>query len=401
MAKPLICTALSFGRGEGHVFGLRNAAPPLYERRMDKVDCVVIGAGVVGLATARALARAGREVMVLESQSAIGTGISSRNSEVIHAGMHYRTGSFKARFCVAGNAMMQAFATSHNVPVRMVGKLIVAVDADEEKKLRALHALGLANNVPGLEMISSEDAQKLEPELRCRLALLSSNTGIVDSHALMLALQGDAESHGATIVLNAPVESGHAVDNGIAVKVGGVEPTEIVAQNVVIAAGLHACPLGRAFGLRDVPTPYLCKGNYFALQGKPPFERLVYPLPESASLGVHYTLDMSGRGRFGPDAEWIETENYDVDPKRGETFHNAIHRYWPGIEGRTLEPAYAGIRPKIHPPGEGRPDFEIRGPEQSGMKGMIALYGIESPGLTSSLAIGAYVNSIMAPALDA
>ena len=361
---------------------------------MERIDCAVLGAGVVGLAIARALALAGREVVVLESREAIGTGISSRNSEVIHAGMHFASGSLKARFCVAGNAMMRAFAASHNVPFRMTGKLIVAVDANEEKALLDLHDLGRANGVSGLELISGADAALMEPELRCSMALFSPNSGIVDVHALMLALQGEAEAHGAVVALKSPVEGGAREGDGVLLRIGGAEPTEILAKTVIIAAGLDACRLGRAFGLPGVPTPYLSKGSYFGLAGKPAFQRLIYPLPEQASLGVHYTCDLSGRGRFGPDAEWIESENYDVDPSRAEMFYSAIRRYWPGIAGRTLEPAYAGIRPKIHAPGTPRPDFMIAGPPQHGVPGIIALYGIESPGLTSSLALADYVRDM-------
>jgi len=361
---------------------------------MERIDCAVIGAGVVGLAIARALAIAGREVVILESREAIGTGISSRNSEVIHAGMHYPSGSLKARFCVAGNALLRNFATSHNVPFRMVGKLIVAIGANEEKELAALYRQGCANGVPGLELISGADATAMEPELHCTMALSSPNSGIIDVHSLMLALQGEAEAHGAVLALKTPVEGGSAGSEGVLVKIGGAEPTQILAKTLVIAAGLHACPMGRAFGLPDVPTPYLCKGSYFGLTGKAPFQRLIYPLPEKASLGVHYTADLAGHGRFGPDAEWIETENYDVDPKRAEPFYDAIRRYWPGIAQRTLEPAYAGIRPKIHAPNAPRADFAIAGPRQHGHPGIVALYGIESPGLTSSLAIADHVRDM-------
>lgn len=361
---------------------------------LERIDCAVIGAGVVGLAIARALASSGREVMVLESQDAIGTGISSRNSEVIHAGMHFKTGSLKARFCVAGNALLRDFAASHNVPFRMVGKLIVAVDANEEKELAKLYRLGLANQVLGLELISGTEAMRLEPELHCSLAMYSANSGIIDAHALMLALQGEAESHGVVVALKTPVLGGHAEKEGVVVSIGGLEPTKILATTVIIAAGLDACHLGQAFALSSVPTPFLCKGNYFTLSGKAPFQRLIYPLPETASLGVHYTCDLSGRGRFGPDAEWIETENYDVDPARAEQFYSAIRRYWPEVSTRTLEPGYAGIRPKIHAPGTPRPDFLIAGPREHGVPGIIALYGIESPGLTSSLAIAEYVREM-------
>jgi L-2-hydroxyglutarate oxidase LhgO len=365
---------------------------------MERIDCAVIGAGAVGLAIARALALSGREVLVLESQGAVGTGISSRNSEVIHAGMHYPPGSLKAQLCVAGNAMLRDFAQSHHVPFRMVEKLIVATGPDEEKALAALYRQGCANNVAGLELISGTDAMRMEPELHCTMALHSPNSGIVDVHGLMLALQGEAESHGAVVALKTPVEGGHAGADGVTVRIGGPEPSQIIARTVVICAGLASCRLARAFGLAAVPTPYLCKGNYFALAGKAPFQRLIYPLPENASLGLHYTCDLGGNGRFGPDAEWIQTENYDVDPKRAENFYRAIHHYWPGVIGRTLEPAYAGIRPKIHGPHEKRADFRIDGPQQHGVPGVVALYGIESPGLTSSLALGEHVRHIAARA---
>jgi L-2-hydroxyglutarate oxidase LhgO len=363
---------------------------------MERIDCAVIGAGVVGLAIARALALAGREVVVLESQSAIGTGISSRNSEVIHAGMHYPTGSLKAQLCVAGNAMLRAFAASNNLAFRMVGKLIVAVDASEEKELAALYRQGCENKVEGLELISGADALRMEPEIRCTMALHSPNSGIIDVHGLMLALQGEAQAHGAVVALKTPVEGGHAGEDGVMLRIGGAEPTQIIAKTVVISAGLEACRLAGAFGLPSIPTPYLCKGNYFALSGKAPFQRLIYPLPENASLGLHYTCDLGGNGRFGPDAEWIEAENYDVDPKRSEMFYRAIRRYWPGVTDRRLEPAYAGIRPKIHGPHERRADFRIDGPREHGVAGIVALYGIESPGLTSSLALADYVRDIAA-----
>jgi L-2-hydroxyglutarate oxidase LhgO len=363
---------------------------------MERVDCAVIGGGVVGLAISRALSMAGREVVLLEALNAVGTVTSSRNSEVIHAGMHYEPGSLKARLCVEGNAKMRAFAVTHNVGVQMVGKLIIAANDAETATIRHLYETGVANGVKGLELISAADVKRMEPEVICVGALYSPNTGIVDSHALMLAIQGEAETHGMSLALETPVSGGRATDEGVVVDVGGATPTQFLANTVVISAGHGACALGRAFGLPNVPTPYLCKGNYFSLLGKAPFQKLIYPVPESASLGVHYTLDMSGRGRFGPDAEWIDTPNYDVDPGRAQMFYDAIARYWPPIRNRALEPAYAGIRPKIHPPGKGRPDFMIVGPKQHGVKGIIGLFGIESPGLTSSLAIGDYVAAMAA-----
>jgi L-2-hydroxyglutarate oxidase LhgO len=365
---------------------------------MERVDCVVIGAGVVGLAVARAFALAGRGVVVLEAREAIGTGISSRNSEVIHAGIYDPTRSLKARLCVAGNAMLRTFAASHNVPFRMVGKLIVAVDAGEEQELADLYRRGCANSVSGLELISGAEAMRMDPELHCRRALFSPNSGILDVHAFMLALQGEAEAHGAVVALKAPVEAGRADDEGVLVRVGGAEPAQIHAKTLVIAAGLDACRLGRAFGLAAVPTPHLCRGSYFGLAGKPPFQRLIYPLPGSASVGLHYSCDLAGQGRFGPDVEWVETEDYDVDPTRAVLFYRATSRYWPGVIGRVLEPAFAGIRPKIHAPGELRPDFMVAGPPHHGIPGVIALFGIESPGLTASLALAEHVKNMDMPA---
>jgi L-2-hydroxyglutarate oxidase LhgO len=361
---------------------------------MEHVDCVVIGAGVVGLAVARAFALAGRQVIVLEAREAIGTGISSRNSEVIHAGVYDPIQSLKARFCVAGNAMLRTFAKARGVPFRMVGKLIVAIDDNEERELAELYRRGCANNVSGLELISGAEALRMEPELRCTMALFSPNSGILDVHAFMLALQGEAEAHGAVVALKAPVEGGRADDDGVLVRVGGAEPAQIRAKTLVIAAGLDACRLGRAFGLAAVPTPYLCKGSYFGFPGKPPFQHLIYPLPGSASLGLHYSFDLAGQGRFGPDVEWIETENYDVDPARAALFYPAIGRYWPGVAGRVLEPAFAGIRPKIHAPSEPRADFVLTGPAHHGVPGIIALYGIESPGVTAALALAEHVKSL-------
>ncbi len=363
---------------------------------MERVDCIVIGAGVVGLAISRALAMAGREVVLLEAVNAVGTVTSSRNSEVIHAGMHYEPGSLKAKLCVEGNTKMRAFAASHGVGVQMVGKIIIAANDTELATVRHLYETGLANGVKGLAMISGADVKAMEPEVICIGALYSPNTGIVDSHGLMLAIEGEAENHGTSIALETPVLGGCATEAGVVVQVGGANPTEILAKLVVISAGHGACALGKAFGLPNVPTPYLCKGNYFSLLGKAPFQKLVYPVPESASLGVHYTLDMSGRGRFGPDAEWIDTPDYNVDPGRAQMFYDAIARYWPAIRDRVLEPAYSGIRPKIHPPGKGRPDFMIVGPKEHGVNGIIGLFGIESPGLTSSLAIGDHVAAMAA-----
>lgn len=361
---------------------------------MERVDCIVIGAGVVGLAAARALALRGREVIVLEREGAIGTGISSRNSEVIHAGMYYPTGSLKARLCVAGNRMLREYAKSRGVDFKMVGKLIVATDPEEEKILETILGRARANGVSGLKAISGAEARAMEPALRATSALFSPDTGIIDSHALMLALQGDAERAGAVVVFQAPVIGGRIFDGAIELEIG--DGTRLLARSAVIAGGLQACAIAGAIGLANVPQAYLCKGNYFTLTGKTPFGRLIYPVPVSAGLGVHFTLDMAGRGRFGPDVEWITDEDYRVDPARAESFYAAIRHYWPDLPEGALEPAYAGIRPKIQPPGAPAADFVIAGPAQHGATGVVALYGIESPGLTSSLALAEHICGLLA-----
>lgn len=361
---------------------------------VESIDCAVIGAGVVGLAVARALALAGREVVVLEKGSAIGTGISSRNSEVIHAGMYYPANSLKARLCVEGNARLRAFAAERFIPHRLCGKLIVATDAAEEAVLASILDKGRANGVHGLRAISAEAAREMEPELACTAALWSENTGIIDSHALMLALLGEAQDRGAALALNSPVTGGRQIDDGIELDVGGAEPMRLRARSVINAAGLGSCRVARSLGLAGVPREYLCKGNYFTLTGRMPFNRLIYPVPLSAGLGIHYTLDMGGRGRFGPDVEWIEAEDYLVDARRGDSFYAAIRRYWPGLPDHALEPAYAGIRPKISGPRDTVADFAIHGPREHGIPGVVALYGIESPGLTSCLALADLVGEM-------
>jgi L-2-hydroxyglutarate oxidase LhgO len=362
----------------------------------ERIDCAVIGAGIVGLAAARALALAGREVVVLEAEGAIGSGISSRNSEVIHAGMYYPAGSLKARLCVAGNRLLRDFAALHGVPFKMVGKLIVATDAEEEKALAGILERGRVNGVEGLRAIPAAEAMAMEPDLKCTAALFSPATGIVDAHGLMLALQGEAEEHGAVVAFRSPVQGGRVTDEGVEIEVGGAEPGRFLARTVVIAAGLASCKVARCLGLPDVPPDYLCKGNYFTLTGKMPFQRLVYPVPVAAGLGVHYTLDLAGRGRFGPDVEWIEREDYVVDPARCQSFYGAIRRYWPGLADDALEPAYAGIRPKIQGPNDPAKDFVVQGPKDHGVPGVVALYGIESPGLTSSLALAELVRELAA-----
>ena len=362
----------------------------------ERIDCAVIGAGVAGLAIARALAWAGREVVVLEAAGAIGTGVSSRSSEVIHAGMYYAADSLKARLCVAGNRMLRAYAAERGVPFAMVGKLIVATDAAEAAALGAILERGRANGVVGLHAIPAAEARSLEPQLACQAALLSPDTGIIDSHALMLALQGDAEARGAVIAFRSPVSGGHLAESGAVLEVGGAEPSRLAARLVVVAAGLDSPRVARALGLPRVPRDHLCKGNYFTLSGRMPFSRLIYPVPVAAGLGIHYTLDLGGRGRFGPDVEWVDSIDYGVDPRRAQSFYGAIRRYWPNLADGRLEPAYAGIRPKIQGPGEPPRDFVIDGPAQHGAPGVVALYGIESPGLTSCLALAELVKEMAA-----
>ncbi|MBC7908789.1 MAG: NAD(P)/FAD-dependent oxidoreductase [Rhodospirillaceae bacterium] len=363
---------------------------------MERIDCVVIGAGLIGLAAARALAIAGRDVVVLEAEGTIGTGISSRNSEVVHAGMYYPTGSLKARLCVAGNRMVREFAVMHGVPFKKVGKLIVATDAAEEQALTVILDRGRANGVEALAPIPAAEAMAMEPQLTCTAALFSPATGIIDTHGLLLALQGDAEEHGAVVALRSPVMGGTVGEGGMEIQVGGTEPSRFLARTVVIAAGLASCRVARSLGMPGVPADYLCKGNYFTLTGRMPFEHLVYPVPVAAGLGVHYTLDMAGRGRFGPDVEWINHEDYVVDPARADSFYGAIRRYWPSLPDGALEPAYSGIRPKIQGPDDPAKDFMVQGPKDHGVPGVVALYGIESPGLTSCMALAEMVRELAA-----
>ena len=360
---------------------------------MDKVDVVVVGAGVVGLAVARALARAGREVMVLERANAIGTETSSRNSEVIHAGIYYPPGSLKARLCVRGKAMLYDFAESRGVPYRNCGKLIVATSAGEEPRLAAIAEGARACGVEDLRALSGDEARALEPQLACEAALLSPSTGIVDSHALMLALLGEAEAEGAILALNAEVTGGGAIPGGVRLVVrdtGSGEEAELAADLVVNCAGLHAPDLARLLGAA-APMARYARGSYFAVPGRPAFSRLIYPMPEPGGLGVHLTLDLGGNMRFGPDVEWIDGVDYTVSAARAAHFEAEIRRYWPGLPAGALAATYCGIRPKISGPGEPAADFRIDGPESHGVAGLISLTGIESPGLTASLAIAAEV----------
>jgi L-2-hydroxyglutarate oxidase LhgO len=367
---------------------------------MDRVECIVVGAGVVGLAVARAQAMAGREVIVIEAAGDIGTGTSSRNSEVIHAGIYYPAGSAMARLCVAGKLMMYRYCEDHGVPHRRCGKLIVATGADESDRLAAIRARAEANGVTDLVTLSADEARAKEPALNCTGALHSPSTGIVDSHALMLSLRGDAEQAGAAFAFHAPFVKARREGEGFAVEIGGETPMTLGCDLLVNAAGLNAPSLARAIeGLapEHIPTAYYAKGNYFACTTRVPFSHLIYPLPEPGGLGVHLTLDIGGAGRFGPDVEWLETPAYDVDPARAQRFYPAIRRYWPDLPDGALVPAYSGIRPKIVPSSVAVQDFLIQDARLHGVPNLINLFGIESPGLTASLAIAEDVLALTSP----
>jgi L-2-hydroxyglutarate oxidase LhgO len=356
---------------------------------VERVEAVVLGAGVVGLAVARALALAGLEVLVLEAAAAIGTVTSSRNSEVVHAGIYYPTGSLKAQLCVAGRQALYGYCAAHGVTIRKIGKLIVASTPGEVGQLEAIQRQAAANGV-ALEWLDGAAARALEPALQVEAALLSPETGIVDSHGLMLAYQGELEDAGGMLAFNAPVVAGEVIPGGIRLDVGGAEPMQLACRVVVNAAGLQAPAVARRIAgvpTQTIPRGWLCKGSYYGLAGRAPFQRLIYPVPEPGGLGVHLTLDLGGQARFGPDVEWVETEDYDVDLARAAGFYAAIRRYWPGLRDGALVPGYAGIRPKISGPGQPAADFAIAGPVVHGVGGLVNLFGIESPGLTASLAI--------------
>ncbi|MBV8191550.1 MAG: NAD(P)/FAD-dependent oxidoreductase [Alphaproteobacteria bacterium] len=363
----------------------------------ESVDCVVIGAGVVGLAVARALALAGREVIVLEAADGIGTETSSRNSEVIHAGIYYPKGSLMARTCVAGRRALYAYCDAHGVPYRNCGKLIAATNEAEREKLAEIKGRAEANGVEGMRLLSAAEAIALEPNLHCVAALMSTSTGIIDSHGYMLALQGDAEAQGAMLAFHSPVVRGCVVEDGVELEVGGAEPMTLRCRLVVNCAGLHAPALAHKIGgmpSEKIPPAYFAKGNYFSLAGRSPFSRLIYPVPVPGGLGVHITVDMGGQARFGPDVEWIDGIDYSVDPQRADKFYAAVRKYWPDLKDGAIQPGYAGIRPKIVPPGAPAQDFVIQGPAEHGVPGLIHLFGIESPGLTSSLALAEEVRAV-------
>ena len=363
----------------------------------DKVDCVVVGGGVVGLAVARALALDGREVLVLEAANAIGTETSARNSEVIHAGIYYPQGSLKARLCVQGKAMLYEYCGERGVPHKRCGKLIVATAPEQQAQLEGIRQRAAANGVDDLQWLTRAEARALEPELECVAALLSPSTGIVDSHALMLALLGDMENAGGLLALNSPLAKAQCAPDAIHLE--AMDGTRISARTVVNAAGLHAPDLARNFAGLDpalVPRAAYAKGNYFTLLGRAPFSHLIYPVPEAAGLGVHLTLDLGGQAKFGPDVQWVDgPDDLVVDASRGQGFYAEVRKYWPGLQGGALAAGYAGIRPKIHAPHEPAADFLIQGPRQHGVAGLVNLFGIESPGLTSALALGAHVADML------
>jgi L-2-hydroxyglutarate oxidase LhgO len=360
--------------------------------------CAVIGAGVVGLAIARRLAMAGRDVLILEAAGAIGQGISSRSSEVLHAGIYYATGSLRARLCAPGRRALAAYADAHGVHWRRCGKLLVATTEAEIPRLEALARQADINGVEGMAPLTGRQARQLEPALACVAALHSTQTGIIDSHALMLSLLGEAQDHGASLALLSPLDHAQARQDGFLLATGGAEPSRVQTQVLINAAGLDACFVAsRIDGLADshIPTPSLAKGSYFALRGKNPFSRLIYPVPIPGGAGIHLTLDMAGHARFGPDVEPVTTRDTRVEPARAGLFADAIRRYWPGLPDDALIPAYAGLRPKIVPPTETQ-DFLIQDATAHGLPGLINLFGIESPGLTSCLAIADHVAGLLA-----
>jgi L-2-hydroxyglutarate oxidase LhgO len=365
----------------------------------EKVDCAVIGAGVVGLAIARRLALDGREVVILEAEESFGMHTSSRNSEVIHAGLYYPTDSLKARLCVAGRIALYHYCAEHDVSHRRIGKLVVASDHDQVAGLHKYWQQAQANGVFDLRMLNADEVAELEPEVQGVAGFLSPSTGIVDSHGLMLAYLGDAESHGAALALASPVVSGVVTDGGIILDIGGKEAMRIECNTVVNSAGFHAQAVARSIRgvpAETIPPTYYAIGHYYTLAGKAPFRRLVYPVARQDWLGVHVTVDLGGQVKFGPDFNWIERIDYRFDESREAAFYEAIRRYYPRLKDGALQPGYTGIRPKIAGPGEPAPDFVIQGPRDHSVPQVVNLYGIESPGLTASLAIADHVAQLLA-----
>ena len=369
---------------------------------MEQVDCVVIGAGVVGLAVAREMALQGRETILLEREGSFGTISSARNSEVIHAGIYYPKDTLKAKLCVAGNRLLYEYCRTHQVGTQPYGKLIVA-DESQVNDLQAILYKAQNNGVPGIKMISGEEAKILEPKLQCFAAILSESTGIVDSHAFMLSLLGGFEDAGGMIAYHSPLMSakpiGQGAGGGFELTIGGPDGMKLQTKLLINCAGMSAPAVAHKIeGLHQdqIPKAYFAKGNYFSLSGKSPFTHLIYPIPEPGGLGVHLTLDMAGQAKFGPDVEWLEIENedqidYTVNPKRGEGFYEAIRRYWPELKDNSLQPDYSGVRAKIVPPNTPAGDFCFNSPQDHGLQGLYNLYGFESPGLTSSIAIAQYL----------
>ncbi len=366
---------------------------------MDRVETVVVGAGVVGLAVAQALAASGREVLVLEREPQFGSGISARNSEVVHAGLYYAPGSLKARLCVEGRERLYAWCESRGVSHRRCGKLIVATEPGQLDALERILQRARAAGVDELAPVTAAQAIAMEPQLRCAHALFSPVTGIVDGHGLMRSLLGSAQDHGAMLACRSLVDGVEQRPDGflLTVRADG-QPLQLLCRELVNSAGLGAVALARSIAGLDpahVPGAWLAKGCYFSLSGRSPFSRLVYPIPDEAGLGVHLTLDLAGQARFGPDVEWVEREDYAVQPARAAAFEDEIRRYWPGLRPGALQPAYAGLRPKIAGPGEAAQDFRVSGPADHGVAGLVNLFGIESPGLTSSLALAQRVRELL------
>ena len=357
-------------------------------------DAVVVGAGAVGLATGYRLAQAGLSVVVLEKERHVGQGVSSRNSEVIHGGLYYPTGSLKARLCVEGRRALYGFLEQHGVAYERCGKIVVATGEDEVEHVEAIGRQARINGVEGMERLTADQVHALEPQARAVMGLFSPQTGIFDTHGYMVALQGEIEALGGVIALDAPLQAAQPLAEGYRLQIGGADPASLTVKSLVIAAGLGAQTAAatiEGYPAEAIPKLHYGKGVYFALRGPAPFQRLVYPPPVPGALGIHYKRDLAGRAHFGPDLEYVDREDYDVDPGRAEAFYGYVRHFWPALPDGALSPDYAGIRPKLHGPGEPQPDFRIDGPERHGLTGLIALFGIESPGLTSSLAIGSYV----------
>jgi L-2-hydroxyglutarate oxidase LhgO len=377
----------------------RPSAGRVQRKKMaETIETVVIGAGVVGLSCARMLARSGREVLIIEKHNSFGTEISSRNSEVIHAGIYYPNGSKKAALCLRGKDLLYDFCEEYQVPYKKIGKLIVATTLGQLPHLENVRKYAAGNGVADLMFLSADEVKQYEAEIDCVGALLSPSTGIIDSHVFMLALLGDAERHGAMLALGSQVVGGRVEPEGIFLEVSGAEQITVRAKNVINAAGLGATFVAKLIHgspNTNVPDNFYAKGNYFSLSGKAPFSRLIYPLPEPGGLGVHLTLDLAGQAKFGPDVEWVDEIDYKVDPSRSQKFYDAIRTYWPLLKDDSLIPAYAGIRPKIVGPGASDADFMIQTDKDHGVKGLVNLFGIESPGLTASLAIAEHVNSLV------